>query len=130
MAKGQKISDEIRSAVMAELLAGHAVTKVAERFNIPHSTVSRLKTEIPQEKLDEVGRKKGDRIAELITQNLELSFTAMNNIANQTNNDEWLSKQNADDLATLFGVTADKVFRVLEAIQNAQEQEWPEEVNV
>ncbi len=127
--KGKRISDEIRTAVMSALLNGHAVTKVADDFKIPHSTVSRLKNEIPQEKLDEVGRKKGDRIAELITQNLELSFTAMNNIANQTGNAKWLSEQNAHDLATLFGVTADKVFRVLEAIQNAQvESEWPEVV--
>lgn len=128
----QRIPEDVKAAVVAELLAGHAVTKVAERFQLPKATVSRLKATIPTEQLEQIGTKKGERIAELITQNLELSFQAMNNIANQTQNVRWLFKQNAHDLATLFGVTADKVFRVLEAIQNAQEQpaeEWPERVS-
>lgn len=116
---------------MAELLAGHAVTKVAAKFKIPKQTVSRLKKEIPDEQLGQIETKKGERIAELISLNLELSFQAMNNIANQTANAQWLSKQNAHDLATLFGVTADKVFRVLDAIEQAQareEADWPEVV--
>lgn len=129
--QGKRIPDEIRAAVIAELIDGHAVTKVAERFKIPKQTVSRLKKEIPAEQLGQIETKKGERIAELITKNLELSFQAMNNIANQTANAKWLSEQNAHDLATLFGVTADKVFRVLEAIENAHdraESEWPEVV--
>lgn len=131
--QGKRIPDEIRAAVLAELLAGHTVTHVSEKFKIPQGTVSRLRKAIPAEKLNEIETKKGERIAELITQNLELSFQAMNNIASQTANVEWLNRQNAHDLATLFGVTADKIFRVLEAIENARaaseaDDDWPAEV--
>jgi len=129
MAQGRRIPDEVRAAVIGALLEGQAVTKVADDYKIPHSSVSRLKKAIPQEQLDEVGRKKGEHIAELISNNLEASFIAIKNILNQTENAKWLTQQNAADLATLLGVTSDKVFRVLEAIQNAQApDEWPEVV--
>lgn len=129
--QGKRIPDDIRAAIIAQLIDGHAVTRVAENFKIPKQTISRLKKEIPAEELRQIEVRKGVRIAELISRNLELSFEAMNNIANQTKNAKWLSEQNAHDLATLFGVTADKVFRVLEAIENAHdraESEWPEQV--
>lgn len=118
--KGKRISDEQRAVVIAALLEGQAVTKVAEQFKLPHSTVSRLKKAIPQEQLDEVGRKKAENIAALISANLEGSFEAIQNILKVTNDDNWLHKQPASELATFLGVTSDKVFRVLEAIENAQ----------
>lgn len=122
MAKGQgvRISDERRAEVLAALLEGQAVTKVAETYKLPHGTVSRLKKAIPADKLNEIERKKGENIAELISANLENSFKAIENVLNQTNDVEWLRKQPAAELATFLGVTSDKVFRVLEAIENAQ----------
>ncbi len=134
MAKGQgvRIPDNTRAAVVAALLEGQAVTKVADDYKIDKGTVSRLKKTIPADKLQEVAIKKGEHIAELISANLEKSFLAIGNILKQTENADWLTKQNASDLATLLGVTSDKVFRVLEAIQNAQVEEvddaWPSTV--
>lgn len=122
MAKGQgvRISDTRRAEVLAALLEGQAVTKVAEKYKLPHGTVSRFRKAIPSASLNEIKRKKGKNIAELISKNLECSFQAIQNILNQTNNVDWLQKQPAAELATFLGVTSDKVFRVLEAIENAQ----------
>jgi DNA-binding transcriptional ArsR family regulator len=134
MAKGQgkRIPDTTRAAILAALLDGQAVTQVAEAFKLPHGTVSRLKKAIPAERLVEVERKKGEDIADLIAATLKASFEARQNILKQTENVKWLNEQSAAELATLYGVAADKEFRVLEAIENAQTTEhptdWPEVV--
>lgn len=121
MAKGQgkRIDDATRAQVIAALLAGQGVMEVAAAYKIPQSSVSRFKKLIPKQQLDEVGCKKGENIAYLISKNLEESFQAISNIQKITENNEWLVKQPAAELATFVGVTADKVFRVLEAIENA-----------
>lgn len=118
--QGKPIPDGKKAAVIAALLAGQGVNQVAEAYKVPKSSVSRLKKLIPREKLEQVGTQKGEHIAELISANLEASFGAIHNILKVTENAEWLNKQPADELGTFLGITADKVFRVLEAIENAQ----------
>jgi hypothetical protein len=124
------ISDEKRAVVLAALLVGQGVNQIAAQYKIPKATVSRLKKAIPTEHLEQIGTQKRDRLAELIAANLEASFQARQNILKQTEDAHWLSKQSASELATLYGVAADKEFRVLEAIENAQptQNEWPEVV--
>lgn len=129
MGQGKRIPDNTRAAVIAALLEGQAVTKVAEDYKIDKATVSRLRKAIPAEALQQVATKKEIDIAGKIADHLNASFEALTNILAVTRDHAWLAKQNASDLATFSGVTADKVFRVLEAIENAQAQdEWPEEV--
>jgi transposase-like protein len=129
--QGKRIPDSKKAAVMAALLEGQAVTKVADDYKIDKATVSRIKKQLPADKLQEVATKKELDIANSIALMLDASFKAIHNILRQTENAEWLNKQPADELATFIGVTSDKVFRVLEAIENAQTQsdEWPEEVS-
>jgi len=121
--QGKAIPDEKKAVVIAALLAGQGVNQVAEAYNVPKSSVSRLKQLIPKEQLEQVGTQKGEKIADLIAANLEGSFGAIQNILRQTENADWLNKQPASDLATFLGVTSDKVFRVLEAIEHAQTNE-------
>jgi CO dehydrogenase/acetyl-CoA synthase epsilon subunit len=118
--QGKEIPDDKKAVVIAALLTGQGVNQVAAAYKVPKSSVSRLKKLIPKEKLEQVGTQKGENIADLIAKNLESSFAAIQNILDQTGNAEWLNKQPASDLATFLGVTSDKVFRVLEAIENAQ----------
>lgn len=118
--QGKPITDTNRAVVIAALLAGQGVNEIAEKYKIPKASVSRLKKAIPQEQLEQVGTQKGENIAALISANLESSFNAIQNILTVTKNAEWLHKQPASELATFLGVTSDKVFRVLEAIENAQ----------
>lgn len=121
------LPDDKKAIVLAALLAGQGVNQIAERYNMPKSTVSRLKKAIPKEQLEQVGTQKGEHLADLIAANLEASMKARENILNQTKNVEWLNRQSAAELATLYGVAADKEFRVLEAIENAQPAEEPED---
>jgi transposase-like protein len=118
--QGKRIPDEKKAVVIAALLEGQSVSKVSEDYKVPASSVSRLRKLIPQDKLEEIGEKKGDRLAELISGYLETSFKAITNVLNQTNNADWLKEQSASELATFIGVASDKIFRVLEAIDKAQ----------
>jgi predicted RNA polymerase sigma factor len=121
--QGKPIPDEMKAAVIAALLAGQGVNQIAKAYSVPSSSVSRIKARIPKEQLEQVGIQKAENIASLISQNLEASFNAIHNILRQTEDAEWLGQQPASELATFLGVTSDKVFRVLEAIENAQTNE-------
>jgi len=118
--QGKPIPDDKKAVVLAALLAGQSVNQIAEEYKIPKSSVSRLKKLIPAAELAQIGTQKAENLAGLIAANLEGSFEAIQNILKQTRNANWLDKQPAAELATFLGVTSDKVFRVLEAIENAQ----------
>lgn len=135
MAKGQgkRIPDEKRAAVIAALLAGQGMNEIAAKYQVSQPTVARLKKLIPVEELNKVVDKKNIDLAAKIGQFLDASFEAMLNVLAVTKDNAWLSKQPASELATFNGVTADKVFRILEAIENAKarseaDQDWPEVV--
>lgn len=117
--QGKRISDEIRAQVIAALLQGQAVTEVAKEYRLPKSSVSRLKNEIPHTELEQVGTKKRLDIAENISNFLDEGFKAIINTLKVTENVSWLNSQPASELATFIGVTSDKLFRILEAIENA-----------
>ncbi len=72
--------------------------------------------------LKEIVNSKKDRIGELITEMLEASLASLTRIANITTDNVWLKSQNAAELATLYGVKADKIIRILEAIERANLQ--------
>ncbi len=50
---------------------------------------------------------------------LEASLASLTRIAKVTADDVWLKSQNAAELATLYGVKADKIIKILEAIERA-----------
>jgi hypothetical protein len=117
--RGKRIANDVRAQVIAALLEGQGVTQIAAKYRLAQSTVSGLRKEIPAEKLDEVRSKKRDDLAQLIASNLEAAFAALTNILNITRDPNWLKKQSAAELATMYGVISDKNFRILEAIDNA-----------
>lgn len=114
------VPDTKKAVVLAALLQGQGVNEIAAKYQIPKSTVSRLKKAIPNEELERIGTQKADELSALIAENLSASYRAIGNILRQTENAQWLNEQPASELATFLGVTSDKVFRVLEAIENAQ----------
>lgn len=122
MARGKAHSDEIRAAVMAALLAGQGVNQVASEYNLDPSIVSRWKKAIPERDLQQLAIVKQETIGDLVEMHLRTSLSACIKIANQTNDELWLSRQRADSLAVLFGVVSDKSIRLLEAGQRAQER--------
>ncbi|MCU0294335.1 MAG: helix-turn-helix domain-containing protein [Thermoanaerobaculaceae bacterium] len=109
--------DEVKAAVMAALLSGQGVSEVAEAFNIPIPTV---KSWIQRD------RRKGDasaasvkkpEIGELVMAYLRETLETLRVQQVVFRNEKWLSKQPANELAVLHGVSCDKAIRLLEALQ-------------
>ncbi len=121
--RGKAHSDEVKSAAIAALLTGQGVSEVARTYKLPESTVSNLKKSLTSEQFEEVRSKKQESLAELIEGHLQSSLNAARNIANQTNNADWLNKQDADKLGVFYGITTDKAIRILEAAENANNHE-------
>jgi transposase-like protein len=117
-------SSEKRAQVLAALLEGQSVTKVAKDYDIPHSTVSRIKRELGPDVLDAIEHEKKERIADLVENHLRDSLKACAAIAQHAANQQWLSRQSASELAVLYGVLTDKSIRILEAAQSAAEREY------
>lgn len=110
--------DQKRAAVLAALLAGQSVSRVARDYSIDRATVIRWRdkaglqrTPVPQEKQDEIG--------ELVAGVLVETLGAIQVLARQARNQTWLDKQPASDLAVLYGVFTDKSVRILEALESA-----------
>jgi CO dehydrogenase/acetyl-CoA synthase epsilon subunit len=119
MARGQKHSDETRAAVISALLQGQGVNEVATAYNLDKSIVSRIKKSVSEGELQQVATQKKESIADLVENHLRASLAACANIANITQDVEWVSKQTGDNLAVFYGVMSDKSLRLLEAAQNA-----------
>ena len=115
--RGQKHSDETRAQALAALLEGQGVSEVARKYKLPESTVRDIKKSIDSDEFAKVRAKKEDSIAELIEGHLSASLKAAANIARQTENDVWLTKQDADKLGVFYGIITDKAVRILEAAE-------------
>lgn len=121
--RGKAHSDETRAAALAALLEGQGVCEVAKKYKLPESTVRDIKKSINSEKFAEVRAKKEESLAGLIENHLRQSLSAAANIANQTNNADWLIKQDAEKLGVFYGILTDKAVRILEAGEAAQNTE-------
>jgi transposase-like protein len=119
VARGKQTSDETRAAVIAALLAGQGVCEVASQFNLPKSTVSRLRAEIPAVQLEQLGTKKQQDFGELLADYLQETIITLKAQARFFRNEKWLAQQSASDVAVLHGVQTDKTIRLLEAIERA-----------
>jgi transposase-like protein len=111
------ISTETRAAAMAALLAGQGVNDVAREYHLGKATVSRLRSELLPEQLEQMKTQKHETLDDLILANLEANIRATTAIAEEVRKPEYLAKQPASDLAVLFGVMSDKQIRLLEAAQ-------------
>lgn len=120
MSRGKRHDDSVRASALAALLEGQGVCEVAKNYKLPESTVRDIKKSIDSEKFAEVRAKKEESLAELIETHLRNSLLAAANIANQTNNANWLEKQDAEKLGVFYGILTDKAVRILEAAESAK----------
>lgn len=126
--KGKAKDDPTRAAVMAALLEGQGVSKIARDMKVSKSTVSRYKNELLPAQLEQVGTEKRDKITALIESHLETSLTCANELATKAaTNKAWFNKQSAEGIAVLYGVLSDKAIRILEAFDTDQEDEATQE---
>lgn len=117
--RGKQYSDDTKAGVMAALLAGQGVDEVAKQYRISPRTASRWKAAIDGE-LAKLGAQKRDLIGELLSEYLKEVLITLTAQQRHFRDVKWLVKQNAADLAVLHGVSADKAFRLLEAIERTQ----------
>lgn len=115
--------DEVRSLIITMLVVGHYQTdaEIAEVLGVSKASVSKIKKTIPPELLEGITQKRQAEIGMLVSQVLEESLIAAERIVRITSNEKWLAAQSASDLATFFGVISDKTFRILQAIEAANE---------
>lgn len=113
--KGKAHPQEVKAKVIALLLAGATVMEVAAELSLSHQTISNYKREIPDNQLSELGRKKGERLDDLVYQCLITNLETLHEQAVTVREKEYILKQPADQLATLYGVMADKTIRLLAA---------------
>ena len=114
MAKGRKHSPEIEAAVMAALLAGQGVNEVARQHQLSPSVVSRIKSSIDMEKLEQAGIQKKEKLIDLVEGHLIASFKAAIALAEQAHDASWRNKHSASDIAVCYGVLRDKAFKLVE----------------
>lgn len=119
--RGKPLSEETKNAVIGALLAGISVTETARRYQLPQSTVSRIKTEVPL-KLDEVGLETRDELDDVIVTHLRVQLAGMNRIAKQADREKWIDQQSAGSLAELYEKMSNHSLQLLEAasaVENA-----------
>lgn len=119
--RGSRTNDETRAAIMAALLTGQGVSEIAAKYKVHASIVSRMKMQLPREKLQEVAIESAERFTELLSRYLAVNLKTLEAQADLAGDRKWLEKQSGDTVAVLHGVFADKAFRLFEALAAATE---------
>ena len=112
--RGKPHEDPVKAQVIGLLLLGAGVMEVATQLDLPHSTVSTYKGQIPDGKLDDLRRKKGERLDEMVYDFMLTSLTSLRKQAELLSDASFIYQQGAHGMATLYGVMADKAIRLLE----------------
>jgi transposase-like protein len=110
--------NETKAAVLAALLAGQAVSHIAEEYKIPRTTVQRWKSDFQSGKLTE-DRTQKKNIGDLLTDYLTENLITLRAQAEHFRDKKWLAKQGAESSAVLHGVMTDKAIRLLEALSKS-----------
>ncbi len=126
MAQGKPHPPETKAAVLAALVTGESVSEVARQFKVSRTTVSMWRDSAQINDSTAVVREKRDDLGELVYGLVEESINTMVAQLRFARDPEWLARQNAADLAVLFGVTADKATRLLAAFRPATPAETDE----
>lgn len=111
-------SEETRAAVMAALLEGQSLNKVAEAYQVPKTTVARWKRDgVPGN-----GTQK-EQIGALVLEFLQESLQTAIEQVRIFRDEKWIKRQDASQVAVLYGVNLDKAIRLLEALSANEDDE-------
>ncbi len=124
---------EVTAQIISCFLSGMFQTdiQIAEHVKVSPSTVGRIRSAVYKEfpdllKFAETALRA--RVETLIVEMIEETLESLKRISALTKNDGWLCQQTAVELATLYGVKADRVIKILDAIQAAGELKEDSEV--
>jgi transposase-like protein len=120
---------EVKAAVMASLLAGQSVSSLAKEYNLPKGTVSGWRRQAETIAANGVAtvatQKKQDQINDLILDVIVAQLKSQVAMAEHAGDKRWLTLQDASAVAMLMGVENDKVFRLLQALNNERPDPEP-----
>lgn len=115
-------TDDIKAQALAALLT-HSFSQVAAMFNVPIGTLKSWKQRdiagTGASVLSADASAKKERIGQLLLDYLTESLTTLTEQQKVFRNEAWLKGQDADKVAILHGVVADKTIRLLEALADA-----------
>lgn len=127
---------DLIAKVVAAVLEGQSMSAVAREYRIPKGTVSswvkrnvdlapvsRVADGGGRELRDPKKENRREQIGDLIIDNLEAQLNATKMMATAIQDEDWIRKQPASEIAVLFGVISDKTFRILEALPDDEEEE-------
>lgn len=108
---------EVKAAVLAALLSGQAIDRVAEDYKLPIGTVKGWKSKQRGEQpITTTPNQKAD-VGELLIDYLREGLATLKHQQQTLFRDPaWLQQQGAAEMGTLHGIIADKCVRLLEAM--------------
>ena len=119
----REYSPEVKAQVMAALLAGQSASSIAKEFGIPRGTVISWQERKVQPILGGVATDASDasqkRQGEINVLILDLVIAQLKSqiaMAEHAGDKKWLTLQDASAVAMLLGVSNDKIFRLLQAL--------------
>ena len=131
-----KYSDETRAAVLAAIASGDSIRHAAEAHDVPPSTAAGWKKKAKVQTGSAQSRTKkrngefdaevydpADPFSDLLILLTRDKIQTLREQLHFFRDVEWLRKQNAADVAILFGVVSDKALRLLEAYGGAIDDE-------
>jgi hypothetical protein len=101
------------------LAAGKAIEETAAELDISITWVRRVRDNLPEDFIAQFTQAKSKEISALIEQGLRAQLEAMTDLVKVTEDEVWLKKHTASELAILFGVISDKTLRAFAAIERA-----------
>jgi len=124
--QGRPLDEDLKAQIIASLLSGSRVADTARKFNIPHSTVSRIKSALSSE-MDAVGQATRERIDDLIADSLAWNIKAQVSILRKFNDENYLDKTSASSLSEAYERFANHSIRLLEAASAVESDQDEEE---
>lgn len=121
--RGQAHSDELKAEVMGALIAGMSISDAARKFKLDKSIVSRIRSNINGQKLQQVATENEIRIDVIIAESLMEHLTLQRAIVRVASANEYIKTQDANGLAKLLEVSQNYTIRLLEAASIANEGE-------
>lgn len=118
----REYSPEVKAAVMAALMDGQSIRQVAREMGVPKGTVEHWGNEAKRlvTSVSVVSDTKRERIGELLIELLVAKIEAQIAISKHAADKVWLLKQDASALAMFYGVSDDKLIRLLEKFESAE----------
>ncbi len=100
--------------MLAALMAGQSVSATSRQFRVSRSTIHGWRAAAGLQTAP-VDQQKREELGDLIGDLLKAILTTLRFQAEHFRDKSWLTGQPASEVAVLFGVMADKAFRILEA---------------